>query len=243
MGHSYSLIPHYVTEEFEKAKALYKGDKPRDYIVLDQVLQMSNANWASYPIDLTHLGTLFVINRDKSGRFVLHDFLDFAELCRQKDEEFSSDFVSQLQGYCSLRMWSVVADPKRGVNAFADWFCNIFSQNTVTEAATLQVESHKGIIFASFDTVKTCHQILNIGTSYGIGFHDFFALCRRAGDELLDKLHIDDEEELEEFVPLPVLRRFAESFIKGFINLMLELGFDPNMRDLEEEDYIIANSQ
>ena len=53
----------------------------------------------------------------------------------------------------------------------------------MTEAATLQVESHKGIIFASFDTVKTCHQILNIGTSAGA-----YSAVRAAGEPSVSRL-------------------------------------------------------
>jgi len=34
------------------------------------------------------------------------------------------------------------------------------------------------------------------------------------------------EEELDDVVPLLVLKQFARDFIKGFVHLMAELGFD-----------------
>lgn len=39
-------------------------------------------------------------------------------------------------------------------------------------------------------------------------------------DDKIDYIHED------------VLRKFSESFIKGFVDLMLELGFDPNIESL-----------
>ena len=35
-----------------------------------------------------------------------------------------------------------------------------------------------------------------------------------------------------EYIHEDVLREFSGSFIKGFVNLMLELGFDPNLKGL-----------
>ena len=39
--------------------------------VLDQVLQIQNTNWESYAVDFTHIGTLFVLDRRKNGKFFL----------------------------------------------------------------------------------------------------------------------------------------------------------------------------
>ena len=35
---------------------------------------------------------------------------------------------------------------------------------------------------------------------------------------------------MEEYIHEDVLKLFARSFITGFVNLMLELGFDPNLQ-------------
>jgi hypothetical protein len=39
-----------------------------------------------------------------------------------------------------------------------------------------------------------------------------------------------NDVEFDDVVPLVVVRQFARDFIKGFMNLMKELGFDPDMR-------------
>ena len=38
---------------------------------------------------------------------------------------------------------------------------------------------------------------------------------------------------MEEYIHGDVLRLFARSFITGFVNLMLELGFDPNLQGIQ----------
>jgi hypothetical protein len=39
-----------------------------------------------------------------------------------------------------------------------------------------------------------------------------------------------NEEEFDDVVPLIVVKQFARDFILGFINLMKELGFQPDMK-------------
>jgi hypothetical protein len=38
------------------------------------------------------------------------------------------------------------------------------------------------------------------------------------------------EEELDDVVPLIIFKQFARDFIKGFVHLMAELGFEPGYK-------------
>ena len=75
MGHVFSQVDKNIKEEFDKVNSLYRGEK-REYIVLDQVLQIQQTNWESHAIDFTHLGTLFVLDRNHDGRFCYEVYLD-----------------------------------------------------------------------------------------------------------------------------------------------------------------------
>ena len=70
MGNSFGGIKRAVEEEFERVRLL--GKEGRQYIVLDQVLQIENTKWESYPIDFTHLGTLFMLDKEKNGKFTIY---------------------------------------------------------------------------------------------------------------------------------------------------------------------------
>jgi hypothetical protein len=250
---------------------------------------MQQSNWESQAIDLTHLGSLFVLDRNHDGRFYYEDFIAFAALCKAKDEAFRRDGIrSNIRAYCTMRMWCIVSqidgvrkfvqwyDADRSsrstADCLADWidrsmpttrFGRLFCENTMSEKATRTFNELPRLTFVSYDTVKTMHQILNIRESYGLTFQDFFALCRKASQEQvccctsmaishnLSNLRLSlcvcvsvsvsvivsqhpellrsENEQLEEYVLLSVVEVFAREFIQGFVNLMLELGYDAAM--------------
>eukprot|EP01094_Clydonella_sp_ATCC50884_P016297 TRINITY_DN2707_c0_g2_i1.p1 TRINITY_DN2707_c0_g2~~TRINITY_DN2707_c0_g2_i1.p1 ORF type:complete len:236 (+),score=76.85 TRINITY_DN2707_c0_g2_i1:260-967(+) len=227
MGHSYSQISdQFIPEEFDRCRALYR--KERDYLVLDQVLQIQNTNWESFAVDFTHIGTLWVLDRRKNGKFYLEDFKEFAALCKMIDDLYrKSDFISKFKAYCTLVLWSSVAKDL-GIQKFVRWFTTVLANNTFNEEASVRFPKYSGV-FLSYDTVKTMHQILNIRESYGIPFQDFFAMCLKATREKDKSIVGDESEEMEEYVLIEVLSDFAKHFATGFVNLMLELGFDPDM--------------
>lgn len=70
MGNNFGGIKRAISEEFDRVRLLDKDE--RDYIVLDQVLQIEHTKWESFPIDFTHIGTLFVLDKEKNGRFTIY---------------------------------------------------------------------------------------------------------------------------------------------------------------------------
>ena len=62
--------------------------------------------------------------------------------------------------------------------------------------------------------------------THNIEFQSFLALMQQAGEEM-GMMNVHDEEQ-DDYVALPVLREFAQNFIKGFSRLMTEIGFEMN---------------
>lgn len=50
--------------------------------VLDDVLKIKPPR--EYPLETAHLGTLFIMDKDKDGKFSLHDLIDFATLYHER---------------------------------------------------------------------------------------------------------------------------------------------------------------
>jgi len=68
---------------------------------------------------------------------------------------------------------------------------------------------------------------MNIAKTYGVDYMTFFNMMQRTAEEL--KYMDLDDEDVDDLVPLSVIRLFAKDFIDGFINYMLELGFETDM--------------
>jgi len=217
----------YITEEFQKAN---QGN-PRDYLVLDQIMQVQPPR--ENPIDLQHIGALYIMDKRLCGRFYYEDLLDFGDLyCIQTAAARLYDAQSKFKAYCTLQMWSELCKPG-GIEEFVAWFGRLLSENM-----TLQYfDEHPTVPFLPADTVKTMHSIMAIKKLYGMDFQEFFSLMQRVAEEQgIMKL---EEEKLDEVVPLVVSRQFAREFINGFVKLMSELGFDKDMFG----DFIMRNMQ
>jgi len=175
------------------------------------------------PVDLSHLGTLYLMDKRLSGRFYAEDLYDFAEIyAAQAAYNKTYDFQSKFQAYCTLLMWNEVCKPG-GIDEFVEWFGKLFAENLSVQ----HFEGHADTEFLPGDTIKTMHQILGIKKTYGVDVQSFFDLMQRVAEE--QGIMRLDEEKLDEVVPLEVLKQFARDFINGFLKLMSELGFEKNM--------------
>eukprot|EP00276_Gloeochaete_wittrockiana_P009732 CAMPEP_0184647952 /NCGR_PEP_ID=MMETSP0308-20130426/5001_1 /TAXON_ID=38269 /ORGANISM="Gloeochaete witrockiana, Strain SAG 46.84" /LENGTH=235 /DNA_ID=CAMNT_0027079393 /DNA_START=13 /DNA_END=723 /DNA_ORIENTATION=+ len=208
-------IARYITEEFERVRA----NKEQDYLVLDQVLRMKPLR--EIPISFTHLGTLFVLDSDRDGRISLNELFAFAELFGKRQKLYKShEYEMQMRAYCTLQMWKVVSCPG-GMDSLVKWLCDLFSQCLPVE----HFATHPNEVFVNRDVIKTVHEIMNVRASYGIEFQDLFDLMQRVGEDM-GTMTLDDEQ-LDDVVPLSVLRKFFHDFTVGFMQLMTELGFPP----------------
>eukprot|EP01121_Diplochlamys_sp_Union-15-3_P000867 TRINITY_DN10728_c0_g1_i2.p1 TRINITY_DN10728_c0_g1~~TRINITY_DN10728_c0_g1_i2.p1 ORF type:complete len:189 (-),score=18.94 TRINITY_DN10728_c0_g1_i2:73-639(-) len=182
--------------------------------------QKPNAHPAQ-DLDLTHLGTLFVMDKSRSGKFYAEEIIDFCTLYleRHAKNKTNVDFLKEFQGYCTLQLWNFVSN--HGQEAFVDWFCKLFSHNRI-----FFYKTRPKVVYLTQDSIKTLHEILNISKTYGLEFQSFFDLCQKVGQEM--KLY-KESKRIDDVVPLEVIKIFAADFITGFIKYMEELGFEPDM--------------
>eukprot|EP00741_Cyanophora_paradoxa_P004602 tig00000821_g4466.t1 len=205
-------IVNYIKTEFNRVRS---GDN--SYVVLEELLRMKPLR--EIPIEFTHLGTLFVLDSNRDGRITLDELFAFAEIFGKRQRLYKAhEYEMQMRAYCTLRMWSVVSAPG-GIDSFVDWMCNLFSESMPVQ----HFERHPDEVFLNRDVVKTMHEILTVKASYGIEFQDFFDLMQRVAEEM-GAMNLE-EDELDDVVPVSVLRLFCADFARGFVRLMAELGF------------------
>eukprot|EP01126_Amoeba_proteus_P057874 TRINITY_DN740_c0_g2_i1.p1 TRINITY_DN740_c0_g2~~TRINITY_DN740_c0_g2_i1.p1 ORF type:complete len:155 (+),score=34.94 TRINITY_DN740_c0_g2_i1:211-675(+) len=115
-------------------------------------------------LDKTHLGTLFMIDKSKDGRFYLDEIKQFVDLYfeRQAANANTVDVVKEFQGYCTASLWNYVANQK-GKETFVKWFGKLFSMGNIA----IQGKDSK-TTFVDRNAVMLIHTILNISKSYAI---------------------------------------------------------------------------
>ena len=94
----------FIEKEFNRLR----GDQPRDYLVLTEVLRFKAIR--DIPVDFGHMGTLYAVDADKDGRFTLDELCRFAEDFSDFRSSCSlHDFEIRVRGEYTLRMWRDVA--------------------------------------------------------------------------------------------------------------------------------------
>ena len=95
--------------------------KGRDYLTLPQVLKLSERSRASLPLDLSHVGVLWLLDGNRDGRVTLAELHALADLCRARSRRYQSfEFEAQMRGYCSLQLWRAMCAAD-GQSAFTSW--------------------------------------------------------------------------------------------------------------------------
>lgn len=211
MGQVSSYVRSYIKEEFDRVRS-----DDRDYIVFHQILTLKPLDDTA--VDFKHLGTLFVLDKDRDGVVSLQELEDFASVCSAQANKTLYEFQTQLQAYCTLELWHFVGQAG-GTDEFVEWIRKLLRQD-------LPVQRFKGSDeeFINGDTVMTLHEMLSVEQSYGIDFQSFFDMTQRVSEE--KGLMSLEDERMDDYVPIATILDFVRDFIDGFTAMMLELGFD-----------------
>ena len=124
-----------------------------------------------------------------------------------------------MQAHCTLQMWHEICGTQVKEDDFVAWLSRLFKEN-----GGFLNQDGQDIDFVPQDTVKLLYEVLHVRETHNIEFQSYLALMQQAGEEM-GMMNVLDEEQ-DDFVALPVLRTFAQNFLKGFSRLMTEIGFE-----------------
>eukprot|EP00163_Fabomonas_tropica_P025067 TRINITY_DN4319_c0_g1_i2.p1 TRINITY_DN4319_c0_g1~~TRINITY_DN4319_c0_g1_i2.p1 ORF type:complete len:226 (+),score=17.07 TRINITY_DN4319_c0_g1_i2:130-807(+) len=223
MGNQAS-VEAYVREEFERVgyqeeRERYNGEK---WVHLGQLLEIKPLR--DWTLDFGHLGTLWVLDREKTGVFLLSDFLSFATFAHKRGASHRAhEFQGHIQACCTLELYNAVTHPV-GMKQFVTWFTSLLTAC----ADVLTFDDQPTEQFISHDPLMFCYRIFQIEVMYGMHYQDFFDLLQRVGEEK-GLLHLDAEH-LDDVVPVSVMRDFAESLMEGFVSMMNDLDFETGIK-------------
>jgi len=151
-----------------------------------------------------------------------------------------------------MQLWYYVSQPN-GEQAFVEWFCKLFAHNMTGEVrdhtiffnrdaaktlhTLLNMSKAYGLDIQSFfDLLQRVaeEQVRHVAVQC---YSESNSHIQSTGDSIMSMTYLIictqkqmqlDDEQLDDLVPLAVLRRFATDFVGGFISFMQALGFAPD---------------
>ena len=245
-----SSFDEHVRAEF----ASLVGSRSRDYVVLHELQQLSNAS-----VDFSHLGTLFALNASRSGRVHLDELLRFVVMCQEQHRLYAPhEFKARLQAFCSLQMWRFATECDANREAVVDWFVLLLTESALIKkrdstdgdreierrsvewavssaasAAPGRVEptaepsagpQRDGVVYVDLDAIELLHRLFHIQRTHAIDFQTFLDMMQQVGEEM-GKMDLDDQR-YDYVVPIDVLRKFASDMLNGALQLIAELLID-----------------
>mmetsp|Transcript_39575 Transcript_39575/g.70962 ORF Transcript_39575/g.70962 Transcript_39575/m.70962 type:complete len:223 (-) Transcript_39575:257-925(-) len=211
MGAQNSSFKRCIAEEYQRLKK-----EGREYLTVDELIQLKLPR-SQWTVNLKNFSVMFVLDRNKDGRFTLEELQSFYELACERARLYQTyEYMSMMHGYCTLLMWRAVSGGG-GHSEFSDWVCNLMRQCNDTE----EFEHHPGVQYVSRDSIETLYHVMGVQESQGLDFQSFFDLLQRSAEEkgLMDL----QNEEQDDFLPLQVVAEFAQSMIAGMQKVMSDV--------------------
>jgi hypothetical protein len=156
---------------------------------VDQLVEMqTDTILREYPIDLTHLGILFMLDRSRRCRFYLEDIMRFIDLCYEREQgnreshELQQMVPSTLttydifiylyidniltlkrtqtkfQAYCTLHMWNFITS-QGGHQRFVKWMTGLF----VEIKDVKHFKAHPQVKFLNTEVLRSIHKVRQLG--------------------------------------------------------------------------------
>ena len=205
----------YIEEEFRR---VLKKNSAKHHLTLQHVLTF-RATGFSLPVDISHLGVLWVLDRNHDGKITLDELYGLLDFCRQEGMKFPTyEQENNLRALCTIKLWEDVGSSPEGKDAFVHWISNLLIENSSERRRFWRYGSHQYIhVF----TLEILHKVLKLQEVLGIGFQAFVDVLQRVAEE--QKLMDLCDEEQDDWVPLSVVREFTSSTYLGAVKLMADI--------------------
>lgn len=201
----------------EEVAALLAG-RQRAHLTLPDLFALVRRGNAALPVDPTHLGCLWVLDRTHSGRIGVDDLLALLDLCRSRAREYQLfELEAQLQGYCTLQMWRAMSAPD-GLQQFTNWICALVLESSEERGS---FPRHRRQQYVGRDAVAALHQLLRVAQTQSLDLQAFFDLLQRCGEERgLMEL---SNEAFDDWVPLEVVRDLVQHLFASSSKLLADI--------------------
>jgi hypothetical protein len=205
----------YIAEEFRR---VLKKNSNKHHLTLQHVLSFQTTGF-SLPVDISHLGVLWILDRNHDGKITLDELYGLLDFCREEGMKFPTyELENNLRALCTIKLWEDVGAGPEGKEAFVHWISNLLIENSSERRRFWRYGSHQYIhVF----TLEILHKVLKLQEVLGIGFQAFIDVLQRVAEE--QKMMDLCDEEQDDWVPLNVVREFMSSTYLGAVKLMADI--------------------
>ena len=189
------------------------------YLTLPQILAFRNSDHL-LPVDISHLGVLWVTDRDHDGRITLEDLLDLVDFCKSTMKSYprqqQHEREAMIQSICTEQLWEDVRTDK---GRFVEWIGNL-----VYEASTQRRRfwRHGGShVYVETNAVESLWRFMGVGEVLGVAFQGFVDLLQRVGEAegLMDLF----DEEQDDYVVLGIVKEGVGGVYVGATRLLADV--------------------
>ena len=194
----------------KQIKKIFEMDEDKEYATLSEVF----LNFQELPdlleYDFNHLGSLYWLDADKDGKFSISDFTQFAHTWVERSKLHKKyELHSQLQAYFTLKMWKEVNSKDGDPQKFIDWISNLM---LASSKEIRYFDDDQEIPFVPCEVLKQLYEVFYVKQTHNIEFQAFVSLLQEVGEE--KGIMNVDEEEQDDYVPLPAVQELASGFIQ-----------------------------
>lgn len=218
MGNNYSkdYLESHITKEIKKHKKNIK----RSYLNLKEFFKFEPLN--KMPFRTSHIGLIYVIDEDKSGKYTQEKISKFYRFVINHSKNIKDhELPYKIQALCTHIFVKDLLGKETGPK-IVEWIIN----NLRLVNKPCNWEFYPEHEYVHFDFIEPLYILLDVKTLQSLSLQDFFYLLQQVAEE--EKLLSLKYPQLDDYIPLTVVRKFIENFLEGYKQIYLELGLDAN---------------
>ncbi len=171
----------------------------------------------SLPIDFSHLAVIYCIDSTRSGKPTFNELIDFLSFCESKQRDFERhEFRSRLEGLCLIKL--IFDCGVHGGEFLADWLCRL----VIANKPCISVDSAPGLVYVHRDSISPLFLTLKPYFPIEVEFPEFFDQLQLSAENV-GLLELE-EESLDNYIPIAVLRAFSINLIRGILSIAKSIG-------------------
>ena len=201
----------------------------KKFLSLNQAIEIKLLDENNEPrINLTHIPSLYSLDKDKKGYLINEDFIDMSDIVIQKEKTIKRyELNSILLAYFNIQMLKEVFS-EQGENKFVTWILNLFRvvqyeyTNPDLSIEDLYNRKYSSVSHLSKEVIELFYSLFNINLNLNLSFEGFYELVFQSANEI-EGIEMIGQEVM---ISIDIIDIFATQYVRGFCKMIVDIGYD-----------------